>query len=86
MYYASRSRIPCIPVAPQSEYNAAKVLFLQLSAAALGIVLAQLFDLRLLTLLLNAEPQQLPAYFPVIDMLFTGIVIGGGSQPIHVLI
>lgn len=79
-------RIPCIPVAPQSEYDAAKVLFLQLSAAALGIVLAQLFDLRLLTLLLNREPQQLPAYFPVIDMLFTGIVIGGGSQPIHVLI
>lgn len=79
-------QIPVIPITPGSEYDAAKVLFLQLAAAAIGIVLAQLFNLQLLTLLLAEDPGSLPAYFPVVDMLFTGIVIGGGSQPIHVLI
>ena len=77
-------RISIIPLKPLLKVDTASALFLQVAGAGLGILLAQLFDLRLLSIFLNLH--NTPAYFPVFDILFTGVVIGGGSQPIHVLI
>ncbi len=77
-------RIPVIPLTPLSKVDTASALFLHIAGAGLGIVFAQLFDLRLLSIFLNLT--EAPAYFTIFDILFTGVVIGGGSQPIHVLI
>ncbi|MBN1480799.1 N-acetylmuramoyl-L-alanine amidase [candidate division KSB1 bacterium] len=77
-------RMPIIPLTPLSKGDTASMLFLQVAGAGLGIVFAQLFDLRLLSIFLNLT--EATACFTVFDILFTGIVIGGGSQPIHVLI
>jgi hypothetical protein len=60
--------------------EAQTALVLALLAAGFGIILAQLFDLRLISLFLNRE---VPVWA---DIMLTGIVIGGGSQPIHVLL
>ena len=46
----------------------------------MGIILAEIFNLKLISLFLN---NPVPHWA---DILLTGIVIGGGSQPIHVLI
>lgn len=81
-------RIPVVPMDPLSPQDTANALFFQFAAAGLGILLAYFFDMRLLSALGAKGP---PAagwsqVFGVADTLFTGLVIGGGSQPIHVLI
>ncbi|HZE10199.1 MAG TPA: peptidoglycan recognition family protein [Burkholderiales bacterium] len=77
-------QIPLIPMAALLTQDTANTLFFQFAAAGLGILAAWAFDLQLLHVL--ARPDNAHAFFPVVDKIFTGLVIGGGSQPIHVLI
>ncbi len=85
---------PCIPVVPypgQDMVSASGMLFIQLMAAGLGIFLAHMFDLHLIRLLLQAHLELAKVVVevtvnPTLDLLISGLVIGGGSQPVHVLI
>ncbi|MCG8671114.1 MAG: N-acetylmuramoyl-L-alanine amidase [Pseudomonadales bacterium] len=73
-----------IKVLPLTEGSATQIrqrAFLQLAAAGLGVMAAEAFDLRMLVLFFENFNQ-----YTLIDTIVTGIVIGGGSQPIHVLI
>lgn len=80
--------IPVIPPTPLSTQQTARQLFYLLTAAGLGILLAHLFEIRLFALLTlsNGLPQHPSVLFSLVDIIFSGLVIGGGSQPIHVLI
>ena len=80
------SQIPVIPATPKSPFAATRFLFLQLSAAGLGMILAYIFKLRLLTVFLEGYGFAITDLFSALDIVFTGLVIGGGSQPIHLLI
>lgn len=60
--------------------TAQAMLVLSLFGAGLGIMLAEMFNLTLVSLFVNS---QVPHWA---DILLTGIAIGGGSQPIHVLL
>ncbi|MBW3554501.1 MAG: peptidoglycan recognition protein family protein [Gemmatimonadetes bacterium] len=60
--------------------SALRSLTLQLVAAALGILAARVFDVRLFDAL-TPVPLALS-----VDYLMTGLVIGGGSGPVHMLI
>lgn len=86
--------ITIIPQTPLSPVSSANALFYQLAAAGMGIFLAWYFDINLLSLLL-AENGMLKVgelhtvhdiAFYIMDVIFSGLVIGGGSQPIHLLI
>lgn len=79
-------QIPVIPATPKSPFAAAKVLFLQLAAAGLGMILAYIFKIRLLSVFLEGYGFAITDLFSALDIVFTGLVIGGGSQPIHLLI
>jgi len=79
-------RIPVVPMAALSTQDTGNTLFFQFAGAGLGIFLANVFELRLLSVLLDQQPQAISALFALADGIFTGLVIGGGSQPIHVLI
>ncbi len=78
--------IPVLPATPQSTIDTSKTLFLQLAAAGFGMILAQIFDLHLMSIFLQGYGITTSSTFGLIDVVFTGLVIGGGSQPIHVLI
>jgi len=81
--FEKHSNITVLPVSTGANPlgQAQTALVLALFAAGMGIILAELFKLNLISLLLiNAN---VPHWA---DITFTGIVIGGGSQPIHVLI
>lgn len=81
-------KIPVIPMEPLSTVTTSKALFLQMAAAGLGIIFAWSFEVRLLSLLMSGNeltPTITPAFL-LLDIIFSGLVIGGGSQPIHVLI
>jgi len=79
-------RIPVIAATPQSRFVAAKTAFIQLAAAGLGMIFSYIFDLRLLSVFLNEYGVIASDAVLSFDIVFTGIVIGGGSQPIHLLI
>ncbi|NOZ54565.1 MAG: N-acetylmuramoyl-L-alanine amidase [Gammaproteobacteria bacterium] len=79
-------RIPVIAATTQSRFLTAKRVFLQLAAAGLGIIFAYIFDLRLLSAFLDGYGVIASEVVLSLDVVFTGIVIGGGSQPIHLLI
>lgn len=76
-----------------SPVTCTNALFYQLVAASLGIFLVEYFNLHLLALLLseNGIPEIAPQSFQgvvfyIADMIFSGLVIGGGSQPIHLVL
>ena len=74
-----------ILVEPATDPNCeatTKTFVIHLLGFAAGIILARYFDVRLFAAFLpNAQ-----AIAPYIDYLLTGLIIGGGSGPIHVLI
>jgi hypothetical protein len=72
--------VTIIPARIKSIGEAQTALVLALFAAGLGIILAEIFNLKLIALFLNTS---VPHWA---DVMLTGIVIGGGSQPIHVLL
>lgn len=78
--------IPVLAASPRSTIKTSKTLFLQLAAAGFGMILAQIFDLHLMSIFLQGYGITTSSTFGLIDIVFTGLVIGGGSQPIHVLI
>jgi hypothetical protein len=78
--------IPVLPLTPLSPLTTGNQLFFLMAAAGLGVIAAQLFQLRLLLLLTGGTALSHTFSFALLDTLFTGVVIGGGSQPIHVLI
>jgi len=59
-----------------------KTFFINLLGFAAGIILARFFDVRLFSALLPSAE----TIIPHMDYLLTGLVVGGGSGPIHVLI
>ena len=68
-------------------------LFYLLAAVGMGIIIAHSMDLHLLSMLMlksqlvgNADPTLGEKGFLFLDMLLTGLVIAGGSQPIHILL
>src|SRR5437879_11760549 len=73
-------------MAALSTQDTGNTLFFQFAGAGLGSFLANVFELRLLSVLLDQQPQAVSALFALADGIFTGLVIGGGSQPVHVLI
>jgi hypothetical protein len=79
-------RIEVQPVVAKTIQQASKVLFLQLSAAGLGILLAHYFEIRLVSIFLQGLGHEPGAFFQGLDVILSGLIIGGGSQPLHVLI
>lgn len=64
-------------------------LFYQLSALAIGIMIASVMDIHLLSMLLLKSDLIAPGQSSLglfFDEILTGLVIAGGSQPIHVLL
>ena len=78
--FERHEHVTIIPASSKPLGEAQTALVLALLAAGFGIILAQLFNLRLISLFLN---HPVPVWA---DITLTGIVIGGGSQPIHVLL
>lgn len=86
--------IKLIPQTPLSAVTTSNTLFYQLTAAGLGIFMAWYFGIHLLSLLMAQngvlkieQPKTLHDIgFYIMDLVFSGLVIGGGSQPIHLLI
>ena len=76
------------PVTRPSLKFARRIAFYQLFAAGLGIILANLFNVQLFNAFFSAirpELVQSLTAMPWVDEILTGIVIGGGSQPVHLL-
>ena len=81
--------IPVLPPTPISPLTTGYQLFFLMAASGLGMISAQVFQIRLLEVLTAAAhmpTSQSPEFFVFFDIVFTGLVIGGGSQPIHELI
>lgn len=70
------------PATDADDGGALRALTLQLVAAAAGILAAHLFDVRLFEAL---APGAMPGGVGT-DYLLTGLLIGGGSGPVHLLI
>ncbi|MDH5179471.1 MAG: N-acetylmuramoyl-L-alanine amidase [Gammaproteobacteria bacterium] len=81
-------KIEIVKMQADSPVATAKVLFLQLGGAGLGIIMAWMFDIQLISLMAGANELVIPGFLWIkpLDIIFTGLVIGGGSQPIHVMI
>ncbi len=79
-------RIMVQPAVATTIQQASKVLFLQLFAAGLGVLLAHYFEIHLVTIFLKGAGHNPGESFQVLDVILSGLVIGGGSQPLHVLI
>lgn len=88
--FENNEAIKVIPLTPASATKIKQRAFLQLAAAGLGIAVAEAFNLQLLTLFFAVMEQSrlvdIVTTYPLIDTVVTGIVIGGGSQPVHVLL
>lgn len=90
--FETHSSIAIKKLTPMTEENldwCRLQLFYQLSALAIGIMIASIMNIHLLSMLLLkndlvATGQSSLALF--FDELLTGLVIAGGSQPIHVLL
>ena len=78
--FECHDNVTIIPSSIKPLGEAQTALVLALFAAGLGIILAEIFNLKLISLFLNTS---VPHWA---DIMLTGIVIGGGSQPIHVLL
>jgi len=79
-------RIPVIAATIPPYFATAKSVFILLAAAGLGMIFSYIFDLRLLSVFLDGYGVIASDAVLSFDIVFTGIVIGGGSQPIHLLI
>lgn len=87
---ASTTPIPALgvqlePVTRRDSERVSRVAFYQIFTLGFGILLAALFEVRLFDAFLS---QIYPAFarLPLLDEVLTGVVIGGGSQPVHLLL
>ncbi len=82
--------IEVLSATPRPLEKTRRLLFYQLFAAGAGILLAGLFDVRLFHTFLHDLPASSIEHFleqwVLIDELLTGLIIGGGSQPVHLVI
>lgn len=79
--FEKHSAIKVFPIPEPSLTQVQQRAFLQLAAAGLGIVAAEAFDVRMLGLFFDMFHDR-----TLTDTLVSGLVIGGGSQPIHVIL
>lgn len=77
-------RIPVLAATPREKSKTSKALFLQLMGAGLGIVFAQVFNIHLVASFMAPLGGSIN-FSPLLDILISGIIIGGGSQPVHLL-
>ena len=73
------------PATDPSDSKTVKIIILQLLGFAVGIVLAHYSGIQLFNSILNALGKS-TLISPSVDFLFTGLLIGGGSGPMHTLI
>jgi hypothetical protein len=82
--------IEVLSATPRSLEKTRRLLFYQLFAAGAGILLAGLFDVRLFYAFLHdfsaSSIEHFLGQWVLIDELLTGLIIGGGSQPVHLVI
>ena len=72
-----------IPATDPDDGKTLRAFVLQILGFAAGIILARMFDVQLFSALLMEQS----ATFPVaMDYLITGLLIGGGSKPVHLLL
>ena len=76
-----------IPARAKSHEKIQMVVFYQFAALGLGVIAADLFNIRLLSLFLSPLGTEAINNIPaILDIVLSGVVIGGGSQPVHALI
>lgn len=82
--------IHILPTTPRNLDSARRLLFYQLFAAGLGILFAGLFNVHLFYAFFHEafapSVDQFFQQWPLVDEIMTGIIIGGGSQPVHLVI
>ena len=72
-----------VPATDPDDGKTLRAFVLQILGFAAGIILARMFDVQLFSALLMEQS----ATFPVaMDYLITGLLIGGGSKPVHLLL
>ncbi len=94
--FERHSAITCVPLPDQTASQIRLDAFLKLAPVAMGVVVAGIFELHLLAMFqgkpvlpldeLIAAGRWSPFLYQLSDTLLSGMLIGGGSQPVHVLI
>lgn len=77
------STVIAVPATDADDGTTLKAFFLQLFGFATGIVLARLFELQLFHIFVAPAGISIS---PSVDYLLTGLVLGGGSKHMHLLI
>ena len=95
-HYEQYRAVLHVPLTPVSQRTAAFNLFLLIAPMALGIILAGSFDLHFIALFTGQEVETIAQLaqqhawgriaMQTADTFLTGLLIGGGSQPVHVLL
>ncbi len=82
------SVVTVLPASDPDDGSVVRVLCIQLCALATGIIAARMTDLSVFSVLLAQTPVTSGSFVlpRPLDFLLTGLLIGGGSQPVHVLI
>jgi hypothetical protein len=76
-----------VPVTSKQHDKVQMVVFYQLASLGLGIIAAEIFSIKLLSLFLSPLGPEVVSSIPgILDVVLSGVVIGGGSQPVHALI
>jgi len=76
-----------IPAESKPREQTQKILFYQLAGLGFGIMAADIFSIQLLSLFLSPLGADVTNSIPtLLDTFLSGVVIGGGSQPVHALI
>jgi len=93
--FEQHGAITVIPIPVISGESAALNVFMRLAPLGLGIILAGIFDLHLLAMFTGQSVVDIPTLWAqnnwsgialqTLDTLLSGLLIGGGSQPVHVL-
>ncbi|TVV42991.1 peptidoglycan recognition family protein [Thalassolituus sp. C2-1] len=94
--FEQHTAISVVPIPVISTESAALNLFMRLAPLGLGIILAGIFDLHLLAMFTGQTVTDIPTLWgqgnwhaiilQSLDTLLSGLLIGGGSQPVHVLL
>lgn len=93
--FEQHAAISVVPIPVISSESAALNLFMRLAPLGLGIILAGIFDLHLLAMFTGQAVMDIPTLWEQgswhaimlqsLDTLLSGLLIGGGSQPVHML-
>jgi hypothetical protein len=94
--FEQHSAIRFIPLPRVSNNQARLDLFIRLAPVGFGIILAGYFDLHLIAMFLGIDVPSVSHLLETsdwkgllrrsLDILGSGILIGGGSQPVHLLV